>query len=78
MRNHRSKVGRITGAPGKAIEGETVAEGSIVARKAGNAAGAKGPCWSYFVNPLGGRGALRKAPGTLQDQGATDLRRGEG
>ena len=42
-RKRWSKVDRITGAPGKAVEGETVAEGSGVARKAGNAARAKGP-----------------------------------
>jgi hypothetical protein len=44
MRNHRSKVGRITGETGKSIEGERVADGSVVARKRGNARGARGPC----------------------------------
>ena len=43
-RNRWSKVGRITGATGKAAEGETAAARSVVARKRGNARGAKGPC----------------------------------
>ena len=38
------KVGRITGITGKAAEGETVADRSVVAKKRGNARGAKGPC----------------------------------
>jgi hypothetical protein len=44
LRNRRSRVGRITGATGKAIEGETVAARLVVAEKRGNARGAKGPC----------------------------------
>ena len=44
VRNHRSKVDRITGQTGKSIEGERVADGSVVATKRGNARGAKGPC----------------------------------
>ena len=43
-RNRRSKVDRITGGPGKTVEDETVAAGSVVALKRGNARGAKGPC----------------------------------
>ncbi len=43
-RNHRSKVDRITGATGKTIEGERVADGSAVAMKRSNVRGAKGPC----------------------------------
>ena len=78
MRKRWSKVGRITGAPGNAVEGETVAEGSAVARKAGNAAGAKGPYCSYSSGRMGGRGALTKAPIHLQDQATEDLRSGEG
>jgi hypothetical protein len=35
---------RITGDTGKSATGERVAEGSAVARKSGNADGAKGPC----------------------------------
>lgn len=42
--NDRRKSGSITGAPGKRVEGERESEGFVVARKAGNAAGAKGPC----------------------------------
>jgi hypothetical protein len=42
-RNHRSKVDRITGATGKTIEGERVADGSVVAMKRSNVRGAKGP-----------------------------------
>jgi hypothetical protein len=44
MRNHRSKVDRITGSTGKSIEGERVADGSVVAMKRSNVRGARGPC----------------------------------
>jgi hypothetical protein len=37
-----SKVGCITGDPGKSTEGERVTEESVVAMKQGNACGAKG------------------------------------
>ena len=43
-RNRWSKVDRITGATGKAVEGETVAARLAVAKKQGNACGAKRPC----------------------------------
>ena len=43
VRNHRSKVDRITGATGKSIEGERVADGSVVAKKRSNSRGARGP-----------------------------------
>ena len=43
-RNRWSKVGRITGDPGKSTEGERVAEGPVVARKPRNCGGAKEPC----------------------------------
>jgi len=43
-RNRWRKVDRITGATGKAVEGETVAARPAVAKKQGNACGAKGPC----------------------------------
>ena len=46
MRNHRSKVGRITGNTGKAVEGEREADGPEVAITRGNARRAKGPCCS--------------------------------
>jgi len=42
-RNRWSQVGRITGDTGKSAEDETVAAGSVVAMKRGNARGAKGP-----------------------------------
>src|ERR1035437_6428867 len=41
-RNHRSKVDRITGATGKSIDGERVADGSVLAMKRSNVRGAKG------------------------------------
>ena len=44
--NRRSQVGPITSAPGKWAEGERVEDGPVVARKRGNARGAKGPCCS--------------------------------
>jgi len=44
VRNHRSKVDRITGTTGKSIEVERVADGSAVARSRSNDRGAKGPC----------------------------------
>jgi hypothetical protein len=43
-RNQRSKVGRITGDPGKSTDDETVAAGPVVAVKRSNSRGAKGPC----------------------------------
>jgi hypothetical protein len=43
VRNHRSKVDRITGSTGKSIEGERVADGSVVAMKRSNVRGARGP-----------------------------------
>lgn len=43
-RNPWSKVGPITGDPGKWAEGERVAEGRVVAMRRGNARGAKAPC----------------------------------
>ena len=41
-----SWVGRITGTTGKSADDERVAEGPVVARRRGNARGAKGPCCS--------------------------------
>src|ERR1035437_7738706 len=40
-RNRRSKVDRITGATGKSIDGERVADGSAIAMKRSNVRGAK-------------------------------------
>jgi hypothetical protein len=45
-RNRRSKVGRITGAPGKSADDERVADGPEGATRRGNARGAMGPCCS--------------------------------
>jgi len=39
-----SGLGRITGSTGKSADDERVADGLVVARKRGNARGAKGPC----------------------------------
>ncbi len=55
-RNRWSKVGRITGKTGKAIEGETVAAGPVVAEKRGNARGAKGPCCTCSLYQEGRQG----------------------
>src|SRR5262249_53447328 len=44
--NGGSWVGRITGNTGKSADDERVADGSVVARKRGNARGAKEPCCS--------------------------------
>ena len=43
-RNWWSKVGHITGGPGKLAEDERVADGFVVAMNWGNARGAKEPC----------------------------------
>ena len=77
-RKWRREIRPITGAPGKWAEDERVAEGSIVARKARNAAGAKGPYCSCSSRSEGSRGALIKAPIHLQDHATEDLRPGEG
>jgi hypothetical protein len=77
LRNQRSRVGRITGGPGKSADGERVADGSVVATKRGNACGAKGPCWLHASDNMGGRGA--KINGVYQSARpeAEALRRGE-
>ncbi len=43
-RNRWSQVGRISGDTVKSADDETVAAGSVIAVKRGNARGAKGPC----------------------------------
>ena len=43
-RNCRSRVSRITGSTGKAADDERESDGLVVARKRGNARGAKEPC----------------------------------
>ena len=55
-RNRWSKVGRITGRTGKAGEGETVAARPVVARRPGNAGGAKGPCCACSLYQEGRQG----------------------
>jgi hypothetical protein len=44
LRNWWRKGNRITGDTGKSVDGERVAEGSVVAAKRGNARGEKRPC----------------------------------
>ena len=59
-RKRRSKVDRITGDPGKSAEEERVAEGSVVAKKQGNACGAKGPYCVTSSDNMEGRGEMIK------------------
>jgi len=67
-RNWRNKVGHITGGPGKLAEDERVADGSILAKKRGNACGAKGPyCGAVSRSKRGGRDDMIKASSNLQD-----------
>lgn len=48
-----AEVGPITGSTGKRVEGGRMEDGPVVAMKAGNAAGAKGPCRSdSFVDKV--------------------------
>ena len=51
VRNRRSKVGRITGSTGKAVEGERESEGRVVAMKRSNSRGAKAPCCAATLPP---------------------------
>jgi hypothetical protein len=67
LRNQRSRVGRITGDPGKSADGERVADGPVLALKRGNTCGAKGPCWLHASDNMGGRGAKIMASISLQD-----------
>src|SRR5437899_7283926 len=55
-RNRWSKVGRITGDPGKSAEDERVADGSVLAMKRSNVRGAKGPCHLQRLQPRGRQG----------------------
>ena|SRR5712691_2820014 len=55
-RNRWSKVHRITGETGKAVEDETVAAGPVVAEKRGNARGAKGPRCAGCLHQEGRQG----------------------
>ena len=55
--NDRSKVGRITGSTGKAVEGERESDGHVVAQRRGNARGAKVPCCFATLPPKREAGA---------------------
>jgi hypothetical protein len=55
-RNRWSEVGCISGEPVKSTEDETVAEGSVVAEKRGNARGAKGPYCAGILQQEGRQG----------------------
>ena len=55
--NGRSKVDRITGNTGKAVEYERESDGHIVVTKRSNARGAKVPCCSVILPPIGEAGA---------------------
>jgi hypothetical protein len=78
MRNHRSKVGRITGKTGKSIEGEWVADGSVVATKRGNARGVRGPCCLYRLFQSGRQGRDDKGVHNFAGPEAETIRQGEG
>jgi hypothetical protein len=67
VRNHRSKVGCITGNTGKATEGERVADGSEVAMTRSNVRRTKGPAVHKSFDNMGGKGVMTKAPVELQD-----------
>jgi hypothetical protein len=60
-KNHRSKVGRITGQTGKSAEDERVAAGSVVATKLRNVRGAKGPRQSQSLQHKEGKDEMTKA-----------------
>src|SRR5499427_6935588 len=66
-RNRWSKVGTITGEPGKWAEGGRVADGSAIAMKPGNAGGAKGPCCLQRLQQNGRQGWMINTPISLQD-----------
>ena len=55
--NPRRTEGPITGnPPGNGLEGERVADGTVVARSGGNAPGAKGPCCPQLLSQHGRQG----------------------
>ena len=77
VRNHRSKVGSITGNTGKWAEGERVADGRVVAWRRGNARGAKAPCcWRVSDNTEGKDGMIKTSSGARPEK--ETLSRGEG
>src|ERR1035437_7747288 len=66
-RNHRSKVDRITGATGKSIDGERVADGSVLAMKRAMSVEQRGPAVCNFSGNQGGKDEMTKASNGLQD-----------
>jgi RNA-directed DNA polymerase len=66
-RNRRSKVHRTIGRHREVVEGERVEDGPEVARKRGNARGAKGPCCRQGFRREGRQGRVRRTPIGLQD-----------
>src|SRR5450759_2326611 len=77
-RNHRSKVDRITGATGKSIDGERVADGSAVAMKRSNVRGTKGPCCLLFLWQSGRQGRDDKGVQQFAGPETENIRQGEG
>jgi hypothetical protein len=59
-RNRWSRVGHITGSNGRAADGETVADGLVVAEKRTNVRGAKEPCCQAGPVAIGEAGAHDK------------------
>ena len=77
VRNHRSKVGSITGNTGKWAEGERVADGRVVAWRRGSARGAKAPCcWRVSDNMEGKDGMIKTSSGARPEK--ETLSQGEG
>ena len=77
VRNHRSKVGSITGNTGKWAEGERAADGRVVAWRRGNARGAKAPCcWRVSDNTEGQDGMIKPSSGARPEK--ETLSQGEG
>jgi RNA-directed DNA polymerase len=67
-RNRGSKVGTITAETGSELKDERVADGFVVAKKAGNAAGAKEPCYSKFPSTKpGGKDEMKNTSIILQE-----------
>src|SRR6202171_2401728 len=77
-RNRRSRVGRITGEPGKSAEDERVAAGSVVAMKRSNVRGAKGPCHLQCLQHRGRQGRDDKGVHRFAGPEAENIRQGEG
>src|SRR5215471_14782758 len=76
-RNRWSRVGHITGETGEVADGETVAEGLVVAENRSNVRGAKEPCCQAVPRAVGEAGAPDKTPSSLQDPRSGGIRPGE-